>query len=58
MKNLKVFWNKDYDVIISAHDVTDKIFPHESNYSVDLVMRPKFGNSSVSVRQFIITAIL
>ena len=35
---IKVFWNKGYDVIISAHDVTSKILSRDSNYIVDLVM--------------------
>ena len=35
IKNL--FWNKDYDVIISAHDVTSKVLSRESNYTVDVV---------------------
>ena len=48
-----VFWNKGYDVIIPAHDVTSKILSHDSNYIVDVVMRPKFGNSSIFVREVI-----
>ena len=36
--NLKVFWNKGYDVIISGHDVTSKIFSHDFNYTVDVVI--------------------
>ena len=27
---LKVFWNKGYDVIISAHDVTNAILSRDS----------------------------
>ena len=53
-----VLWNKGYDVIISAHDVTNKILSLDSNYIVDVVMRPKFCNSSISVREVIITSIL
>ena len=55
---LKVFWNKGYDVIISVYDVTDKILSLESNYIVNEVIWPKFGNSSISVREAIITSIL
>ena len=44
-----VLWNKGYDVIISAHDVTNKILSRDSNYIVDVVMWPKFGNSSISM---------
>ena len=47
---IKVFWNKDYDV-------TSKIVSHESNYIVDVVMWPKFDNSSISMREVIITSI-
>ena len=53
-----VFWNKGYDAIVPAHDVTNKILLRDSNYIVDVVMWPKFGNSSISVREVIITSIL
>ena len=46
---IKEFWNKGYDVIISAHDVTNKILSLDSDYIVDLVMWPKFGNSMEEV---------
>ena len=55
---ITVFWNKGYDVIISVDDVTNKILSRDSNYIVDVVMWPKFGNSSISVREVIITSIL
>ena len=55
---IKVFWNKGYDVIISVHDVTNKILLRDSNYIVDVVMWPKFGNSSISMREVIIMSIL
>ena len=54
----KVFWDKVYDVIIFAHNVTNKILSHDLNYIVDVVMWPKFGNSSISVREIIITTSL
>ena len=41
---IKVFWNKGYDVITSAHDVINKILSSDTNHIVDLVMWPKFGN--------------
>ena len=53
-----VFPNKGYDVIITTHDFTNKILSRDSNYIVDVVMWPKFGNSSISVRGVIITSIL
>ena len=48
---IKVFWNKVYDVLISVHDVTNKMLLSESNYIVDVVMWPKFGDSSISMRE-------
>ena len=45
---IKVFWIKGHDVIISVHDVTNKISSCDSNYIVNVVMWPKFGNSSIS----------
>ena len=41
---VKVFWNNGYDAIISVHDVTNKILLRDSNYIIDVVMWPKFGN--------------
>ena len=55
---IKIFWKKAYDVIIYAHDVTNTILSRDSNYKVNLVMWPKFGNSSISVREVIIASIL
>ena len=55
---IKVIWNKSYDVITSVSDVTNKILSCDSNYIVDVVMWPKFGNSSISMRDVIITSIL
>ena len=55
---IKVFWNKDYDFVIYVHDVTNKILSRDSNYIVDVVIWPKFGNSSISTREAIITSIL
>ena len=53
-----VFWNKGYDVIIPVHDVSNKILSRDSNYIVDVVIWPKFGSSSISMREVIITSIL
>ena len=53
---IKVFWNKGYYVIYSVYDVTNKILSHDSNYIMDVVMWPKFGNSSISMREVIITS--
>ena len=54
---IKVFWNKGYDVIVSVHEVTNKILSHDSNFIVDVVMWQKFANSSISMREVIITTI-
>ena len=50
---IKVFWRKDYEVIISIHDLTNEILSRDSNYIVDVVMWPNFGNSSISMREVI-----
>ena len=55
---IKVFQNKGYDVIMVIHDVTSKILSHKSSHIVDVVMWSKFGNSSISIREDIITLIL
>ena len=55
---IKLFWNKGYDVMISVHDFINKILSRDSNDIADLVMRRKFGNSSISMREVIITSIL
>ena len=55
---IKAIWNKGHDIMISVHDVTNKILSRDPNYIVDVVMWPKFGNSSISIREDIITSIL
>ena len=47
-----------HDVIVSVHDVNKKILSCDSNYIVDVVMWQKFGNSSISMTEVIITSIL
>ena len=54
---IKIFWNKGYDMITLVCDVTNKILSHDSNYIVDVAMWPKFGNSTTSMREVIITSI-
>ena len=58
LRKIKVFWQKGYDVIISEHDITNKVLSRDSNYTVDEVMWPKFGNPSFSMREVNITSIL
>ena len=55
---IKLFWNKNSDVIVSVYDVTNKIVPCDSYYIVDVIMRPKFGNSSTYIREVVMTSIL
>ena len=40
------------------YDVTSKNLSTDSNYIVDVVMWPKFGNSSISMGEVIITSTL
>ena len=35
---IKIFRNKDYNVIIYVHDVTNKMLSRDSNYIVNIVM--------------------
>ena len=55
---VKAFWNKAYDILISVHDMTNKILLCNSKYIVDVAMWPKFGHSSIYMREVIITSIL
>ena len=55
---IAVFWNEGYDVIIPVNEVTNKVLSRDSNYTVDVFMWPKFGKSSISVREVITTSIL
>ena len=55
---IKVLLNKDDNVIVSVHDVTNKILSRDSNYIIDMAMWPKFGNSTIFMRKVIITSIL
>ena len=58
LRKIKVFWKKYYDVIIFVNDVANKILSRDSNYIVDVVTLPKFGNSIISMREVIITSSL
>ena len=51
----KVFSNKGYYVIYYVYDVTNKILSHDSNFIMNVVMWPKFGNPSVCIREVLIT---
>ena len=51
-----LFLNNSYDVTVFAYGVANNVLSGDSNYIVDVVMRPKFGNSSVSRRKVTITS--
>ena len=55
--SLKVFWNKCFDAIIFVNNITSKIFSNDSSYAVVVAMSIKFGNSSISMREVVITSI-
>ena len=54
----QVFWNKVYDIIMWVCEVVNKILLRDSNYIASKTLGPKFGNSSISVKEVIITLIL
>ena len=53
-----LFWNIGYEHIIHINDVINKFLSRDSNYIVDVVIRSKFGNFSISMKEVIITSIL
>ena len=52
------FLNIGYDVIILDYDLNNKPLSRDSSYIVEVVMWPKLGNSSISIRDIIVTSIL
>ena len=48
---LNFIWNNCDDIIISVSVVTNKILSLVSNYMLDLVMWPKYGNSNISMEE-------
>ena len=58
LHKIQVFWKKSYDVTISVNDLTNKALSRDSNYVVDVVMWLKFGNSSISTKEFMIASSL
>ena len=49
LPKMKAFWNRGYEIITYVHDVTNKILLWDSKYIANVVMWPKFGNSSISM---------
>ena len=58
LRKIKIFWKEGYDVIIFVNDVTNEILSSDLDYTVNLVTWPKFGNSSISLREVIIISSL
>ena len=44
---INILSNKDYDLIISFHGITNKTSSFASNYLVDVVISSKIRNSSI-----------
>ena len=53
---IKGILKKGYNFIISVNDITNKILSRDLNDIVDLVMWSEFANSSISMREVIITS--
>ena len=45
-------------MIVSVHEVIDKILSRDSDYVLDFIMWLKFGSSTISVREVTIILIL
>ena len=56
LRKVKVFWKKSYDVIIFVNDVTNRILSRDSSHVVEVVTWPKFGNSSISMKEVFLTS--
>ena len=53
---INVFWKKADDLVVFVSDVSNETLSYDSNYIVDVVMWPKFGN--ISRREAIINSML
>ena len=51
---IKVFWNKKYNVIISANGIINQFLSRGSNCIVDVVRWPKFVSSSIYIKEVVI----
>ena len=58
LRKIKVFWKKGYEVIIFGNNVNNKTLSRDSNYIVNVVMWPNFGNSSIFMGEAVITSSL
>ena len=55
---IKVFWKEGCDVVASVHDVTKKVLSRDLKYIANVFMWPKFSNSSIPMKEVMITSIL
>ena len=55
---IKLIWNNGYDVIIFVYGAINNILSCDSNDILYGIIWPKFGNSSISMREVIITSVL
>ena len=55
---IKLIWSNGYDVIIFVYGAINNILSCDSNDILYGIIWPKFGNSSISMREVIITSIL
>ena len=54
----KLFSDKGYDSIVYVYDVTKNVFSCYSNYILHVGIRPRFGNSSISMTELITASTL
>ena len=54
---IKTFLSKGYDFSTSVNDVINKLLLCDSSCIVNLVIWPKFGNCSISMKEVMITSI-
>ena len=56
LPKIKVYWNKWFDVIVSANDVTNRFLLREADYVVNVVVSPKFGNFTIYMKEVIMNS--
>ena len=55
---IKIFKGKGYDVTSLDYDVSNETLSRDLNYILDVVMWPKFSNSSISIGEVMLTSVL
>ena len=48
---MKVLRNEGYDVILFTNEISNKVLSRDSDHIVNAVMWPKFGKSSIPMRE-------